>query len=300
MQTKGQAFLLVTRLLVLSLAVVACQSKPPQASPTAHRYEIKGKVVSFDRASKKVTIDHQAIPGYMDAMTMPFTLIDEWAFSDLLPGADIQATLVVDTGRTWIESPVIVSPGPGSGKEVVIEPRPGDDVPDFALVNQDGKKIDLRQYRGSTLLLTFIYTRCPLPDYCPLMSGNFAEINRAFEKNAALGSRTHLLSITVDPVYDRPKVLRSYAAQYLGTGSFKRWEFATGTPEEVKAIAQFFGLSYWPEKDQIIHSLRTVIVGPDGKVVKVYRGNEWKPADVLKELESVPSAQKAAKAQSGL
>jgi len=300
MQKKGQAFLLAVGLLVVYLALAACQSKPPQASPSAHRYEIKGKVVSFDRASKKVTIDHQAIAGYMDAMTMPFTLIDEWAFNDLQPGADIQATLVVDTGRTWIENPIIVSPGPGSGKEVVIEPRPGDDVPDFALTNQDGKRIDLRQYRGRTLLLTFIYTRCPLPDYCPLMSSNFAEINRQFEKNSSLGARTHLLSITVDPAYDRPKVLRSYAAQYVGASSFKSWEFATGTAEEVKAVAQFFGLSYWPEKDQIIHSLRTVIVGPDGKVIKVFRGNEWKPADVLKDLESVPSAQKATKAQSQL
>lgn len=282
-----RSILLPAILLALpAVLLTACSSKPPEASASAKRYEVKGKVVSVDRPNKKVTIDHQEIPGYMEAMTMPFTLIDDWAFDAIVPGADIQATLVVDTGRSWLESPVVVSPGPAGGNEVVVEPKPGDEVPDFTLANQDGKKVSFHNWRGQTLLLTFIYTRCPLPDYCPLMSKNFAEINRAIQKNPALSERVQMLSISVDPANDTPEVLRTYAVKYAGgAAALKRWEYATGTPEEVKSVAQFFGLSYWPDKDQIIHSLRTAIVGPDGRVVKVYRGNEWKPAEVVADLE---------------
>ncbi|MEP7270504.1 MAG: SCO family protein [Acidobacteriota bacterium] len=272
--------------LLLALLLVGCGSKPPQPSESAKRFEVRGKVVAVDRPNKKVTIDHQAIVGYMDAMTMPFTLVDDWAFSDLQPGATIQATLVVDTGRTWLENPIITSAGPAIGKEVVVEPRPGDEVPDLRFVTQDGKKIHLQQYRGRTVLLTFIYTRCPLPDYCPLMSSNFAAINNAIEEKGLAG-QVHLLSVSVDPAYDRPGVLRRYALPYTGGQGFKRWDFVTGTKDEIKAAAEFFGLSYWPEKDQIIHSLRTAIIGPDGKVARVYRGNEWKPEEVLKDLAEI-------------
>lgn len=271
---------------LLAVSFSGCGSGPPQASSEAKRYEVKGKVVSVDRPNKKVTIDHQEIPGYMEAMTMPFTLIDDWAFDAIVPGADIQATLVVDTGRSWLENPVVVSPGPAGGNEVVVEPKPGDEVPDFTLTNQDGNKVSFHNWRGRKLLLTFIYTRCPLPDYCPLMSSNFAEINRALQQNPELSEKVQLLSISVDPEHDTPKVLREYAVKYSGGASaLKRWEYATGTPDEVKAVAQFFGLSYWPEKDQIIHSLRTAIVSPDGRVAAVYRGNEWKPAEVLADLQ---------------
>lgn len=276
--------------LTVALLSSSCGSKPPQPSSSAKRYEVKGKVVSVDQPNKKVTIDHQAIVGYMDAMTMPFTLIDDWAFSDLKPGSAIQATLVVDTGRTWLENPVITNAGPAIGKEVVVEPRVGDEVPDFKLLSQDSKKVNLHQFRGKSVLLTFIYTRCPLPDYCPLMTSNFSTISKSLEKDPALADRVQLLSISVDPDFDRPKVLQGYSAKYA-TGA-KRWMFATGTKEEIKLAGEFFGLSYWPEKDQIIHSLRTALIGPDGKIARTYRGNEWKPEDVLKDLAEVAGTAK--------
>ena len=271
-------------MIPIALLVAACTSKPPLASSSAKRYEVRGKVISVDQPDKKVTIEHDAIPGYMDAMTMPFTLIDDWAFGDLKPGSMIQATLVVDTGRTWIENPVITSAGPAIGKEIVVEPRAGDEVPDFQFTRHDGRKTSLHQYRGSTLLVTFIYTRCPLPDYCPLISTNFGSINRDLGKDAVLAKKARLISITVDPQHDKPDVLRAYAARYAGPGGLKHWDYLTGTDEEIKKAAEFFGLSYWPEKDQIIHSLRTAIISSDGKVVKVYRGNEWRHEDVLKDL----------------
>jgi protein SCO1/2 len=281
----SKTFLLLSSFLIASL-VAGCNSKPPAASPGAKRYEIKGKVVSADRPNKKVTIDHQEIPGYMEAMTMAFTLVDDWAYEHLAPGADIQATLVVDTGRSWLEQPVITSAGPAGDTSAVAEPRPGDEVPNFTLRNQDGRKISFNNYHGRALVVTFIYTRCPLPDYCPLMTSHFAEIKRTLDRDPKLVQKTQLLSITVDPEYDTPRVLKAYRARHATDGAGS-WEFATGTPDEIKAAAQFFGLSYFPEKDQIIHSLRTSVVSPDRKVVRVFRGNEWKPAEVVAELRKL-------------
>ena len=139
--------------------------------------------------------------------------------------------------------------------------------------------------------MTFIYTRCPLPDYCPLMTQNFVTINRELQNNPALRDKTHLLSVTVDPDYDKPNVLRDYGARYVGSDKdgFKRWEFATGSPEEIKNIAQFFGLNYWKDVRIRIGHPRIAhrIIAPDGKVVKVYRHNDWKPEDVVKDLEKL-------------
>jgi protein SCO1/2 len=165
--------------------------------------------------------------------------------------------------------------------------KEGDEVPNFTLRNQDDRVIHIKDYRGKVLLLTFIYTRCPVPDYCTLMSNNFAQIDRALGQDQELYGKTHLLSISIDPEYDTPKVLRSYGAAHTGryqNETFAHWEFAAGTQEQVKEIAQFFGLTYIPEKDQIIHALRTVIVNPDGKVGKIYGGNDWKVDEVVEQL----------------
>ena len=279
---------------IFCLIVSACgsTSKTPEASSSAQRYTVKGKVVSTDKANHKVTIAHEEIKGYMEAMTMPFTLLDDWVYPELKTGAQIQATLVVDQGRSWLENPVVttvVDPNlVGKTEESGVEPAAGTETPDFTLVNQDGKKINFKQYRDKALVMTFIYTRCPLPDYCPLMTQNFVTINNELQNNPALRDKARLLSVTVDPDFDKPKVLREYGARTgANKDGFKRWEFATGSPQEIKNIAQFFGLNYWQEKDQIIHGLRTAIIGPDGKVVKVYRGNDWKPEDVVKDLEKL-------------
>jgi len=302
-EKKMKNILPLCSLFIFGLIVSACGSKStptststsnnPEASSAAQRYDVKGKVVSVDQANHKVTIAHEEIKGYMEAMTMPFTLLEDWVYPELKPGAQIQATLVVDQGRSWLENPVVsnvVDPSlVGKTEDTGVEPAAGTETPDFALVNQNGKKIGFKQYRGKALIMTFIYTRCPLPDYCPLMTKNFAAINSELQNKPALRDKTHLLSVTVDPDYDKPNVLLDYGARVAGLSAdgFKRWEFATGSPEQIKTVAQFFGLNYWQEKDQIIHGLRTAIIAPDGKVAKVYRHNDWKPEDLVKELEKL-------------
>ncbi len=276
--------------LLLSVLILPGASCGPK-KPTGQRYDLKGKVISVDRNLKTATIAHEAIPGFMEAMTMSFVIRDEWAMSVLAPGQTVEGTLVVDGIDSWLEG-IVIREAPsataaGEAASGVIEPGSGAEVPDFRLINQDATAISLHQYRGRALLLTFIYTRCPLPDYCPRMSSNFARIHEAVLRDEALNARVHLLTVSFDPANDTPAVLSKYGRERAGDRgrrTFELWEFATGTPDEVKAITGYFGLTYNPEKDQIVHSLRTALIGPDGKLVRLWRGNEWTPDDILAEL----------------
>jgi protein SCO1 len=288
------------RIWLYVLVVAACVStagflagcrKPPQS--TGKRFDFKGKVVSVDRDKQEVTISHEEVKGYMPAMIMPFKLKDARPLEQMAAGDQITAALVVDGPKSWLEDVVVIQEGPltttASGAEVA-EAKPGDEVPNYGLVNQDDKLIKIHEYRGKALVLTFIYTRCPDPNYCTLMSTHFQELDQELRKQPELYNKTHLMSISFDPAYDTPAVLRSYGAAYTGRYSdekFDHWEFASGSSDQVKGIAQYFGLRYFQNTDQIIHGLRTAIIGPDGKVYKVYRGNDWKPDELLGELAKV-------------
>lgn len=283
------------RLILISIVSAFVQScSPPPEQNRGQRYELKGKIISFNKAQRQVVVQHETIPGFMDAMTMPFTLKEDPVFDVMRAGDRIQATLVADDDRTRLENAIITQAIEGTATEPppggLSEPELGATIPDATLVNQDGKPLGLQGYRGRTLVITFIYTRCPLPDYCTLMSNNFAEINRELSKSPELSAGARLLSITLDPGYDTPKVLRSYGAAHTGNyqgEQFERWEFATGKPEEIQRIANFFGLSYKQEGKEIVHSLRTAVIAADGKLYKMYRGNEWKPAEVLNDLRDL-------------
>ena len=271
--------------LSLILTFFACQTQKPLPE---QRFDLRGKVVAVDKTQGTVTLAHDAIPNYMAAMTMDYPLKDKWAFDVLKPGQTIRATLVVAGDRAWLQGIVVTedvkAPG-ASGPEAAASPL-GKEVPDFSLINQDAKQIHLRQYRGKAVLLTFIYTRCPLPDYCPLMSRNFAQILQQIRHDNKLSSSTHLLSVSIDPEYDKPAVLRAYGREVAGNPPpFDHWEFASGAPEQVRKLAEFFGLKYWTQGGQIVHALVTALIGPDGKVVKVYPGNDWQPADVIADLK---------------
>jgi len=275
-------------IFALSLGLASCASPEVETN----RYDLKGRVVSVDRAKGEVVIDHEAIPGYMPAMQMPFPLRDRDALAAVAGGDLIQATLVVAEDDYWLENPVLTKglPGGGAAAAEATGPQPGTEVPDFKLVNQDGEPLSLGRLRGRAVLLTFIYTRCPVPDYCPLMSSNFAAVHQELERDAALRPKAHLLSVTLDPAYDTPQVLRSYGAAYTeryGAETFEHWDFATGDPAEIRRLAQFFGLAYKEESGQVIHSLRTALLTPDGKLHKIYRGNEWKPEEVVQDLRGL-------------
>jgi protein SCO1/2 len=292
--------LLAFSLLVVNLS--GCQSHERVRSPTEKHYDLKGKVLVVEKDKHLLTVAHEDIKDYMPGMTMPFTVgeASAWVFGaphEIVPGDQITATLIVDGAKSWLEDIVVTQETSDTTSPVGAEsvgPKTGDEVPDYRLVNQDGKVIRIHDYKGKALLLTFVYTRCQDPNQCTLMSSNFASIDKELQKQPELYQKTHLLSISFDPEYDTPKVLRSYGAAYTGKYSdenFAHWEFASGTEDEVKGIAQYFGLRYFLDsssgKEQVVHSLRTAVIAPDGKIVKVYRGNEWKPEEILKEIQTL-------------
>jgi protein SCO1 len=279
---------LLTALLICVTVNNASSCRRPS---TAQRYELKGKVISVEADKQQLTISHDEVKGYMPGMTMPFTLPDAEMLKHIESGDEITATLVVEGPRSWLEE-VITSrkSAPTSGPALAAEPNVGAEVPNFELVNQFAKPIRLHDYRGKTLLVTFIYTRCPLPEYCTLMSTNFRDADRLLEQDKNAYAKTHFLSVSIDPEFDTPAVMKSYGSAHTERyqdETFAHWEFATGSKEQIKSMAEYFGLTYIQEKDQIIHGLRTAIIGPDGKVVRVYRDNTWKPEEAVQEIKKV-------------
>lgn len=288
-------------LLVIFTAIflfTSCQKqREANASANAKRYPIRGKVVSVDKAAKKAKIDHEAVPDYMPAMTMDFAIHEDWVWEELTPGSDIRADLVVDNTAKdpyWLENIGIVAAAkPGQPTPEVNEnfAQIGKEVPDFALTNQDGQKISIKDFKGQVLAITFIYSRCPLADYCIRMSTNFSDMAKELNQEVGPRSRFALLSISFDPEHDTPEKLRSYGLGYMGKGatSLGVWQLAVGKDAEVRKIADFFGLRYEVDandKTQINHSLRTAIISRDGKVVKIFPGNEWTPRQLLEEMRA--------------
>lgn len=290
------------RYLLLFLFTVftfaACQRTQTQSQNVgtdAKRFSFKGQIVAVDKAKKTATVKHEAIPGYMEAMTMPFPIKDDWVWEDLNPGADIFADLVVDNDSYWLEKIAIsAAPNPNQPPLPVREDvaQIGNQVPDFTLINQDGRRISTKDFRGKATAITFIYARCPLPNYCILMSKHFSDLANQLNDNAELKDKIRLLSVSFDPATDTPAKLKEYGRGYLGKDSktdFSVWQLATGADREIKSVADFFGLRYevdQNDKTQFNHSLRTIVVAPDGKIKKVFSGNEWTTGELLKELQA--------------
>lgn len=299
MSARSIVFALATAaaLFVAGCGEGAKGAKEYTAGPNAQRYELKGRVVSVDKQKRIASIEHDKIPGFMEAMTMDFEFKEPWVWDVLGPGSEVRAELVVDNaqGRYWLEKPRIIE-APAGGETTA----PKDDVAsvgkkviDFSLTDQDGKSLSPGDFEGKAWAITFIYTECPLPEYCILMSKNFSDLANRLADDAELGDRIRLLSISFDPAKDTPAKLKSYGLGYLGrntkAGDFKIWKLAVGEDKKIREIADFFGLRYEvdeKDKTQFNHSLRTIVIGPDGVVRKVFSGNDWTPDDLLSELRS--------------
>jgi protein SCO1/2 len=283
------------RLLFLLLIPILTACGPSKsAESAAKRYHLTGRVVSVDKANKSLMVDGDEIPGFMSAMEMPYTLKDTALLDKLQPGDQISADVVVREEESWLENISItghVTPPQTQGALHI--PAPSEVVPDFKLTNQSGQRISLARYRGKTLLVTFIYTRCPFPDYCPRMTAQFAEINRQLRANDGLYRHTHLLSISFDPAHDTPRVLRDYAISNASKGSppaFDHWEFAVPSSADLPKLATFFGLTIAEDGGAITHSLSTAVIGPDGKIIKWYSGGDWQASDLIHDAEQATRA----------
>ncbi|MFA6544625.1 MAG: SCO family protein [Limisphaerales bacterium] len=285
----------LTLLGALTLSAILCVFVFMRGGPSSHvktvptqTFQVRGQIRGLDMANRVIRIAHEEIPDYMPAMTMPLPVKDTALFKGLSKGDSVQFELTVTEGDSWIShiqkilseaSAAIANPATSADyirTNEIERVQIGETVPDFKLVDQDGNDIRLRDLRGKVVVLTFIYTRCPLPNFCPLMSKNFADLERRLSKD--FPNRYQLLSITMDPGFDRPSVLKEYAARY--DANTKNWSFATGDLQQIQFIAGLTGLYYVWEGGLISHDLRTVLIGPDGRLAHIWRSNVWTPYEV--------------------
>jgi len=297
---------LLAAVAVLGFSAAACR-KPAEPADAAgftdagleRPYPLKGVVVSVDRAGGTVTLKHEAVPGYMDAMTMPFVVAEKKILDDLRVGDTVEARLLVGHGSSHLEG-IVVSRPPGATAEVTIPTsaphgKPGDAAPVTTLVDQEGKAFSLADLKGETVAVTFIFTRCPLPDFCPRMNLNFSEVERLLAADPKLYRRTRLLSVSFDPAYDTPAVLKAFRDPFLkGVPGVApgHWRFATGTLEHVKEFAGFFGLTYLKTGEQFVHSLATAVIASDGKLFSMRRGNDWEAKELVEDLRKAAAGEK--------
>jgi protein SCO1 len=284
--------------------------KPKAAPPKVEvkDYALKGEVRKVVKEGRELVIRHEAIPGFMVAMTMPFKAPKDADLDDFQVGDHVEGTLRVESenGATSdyhllnleVSKPAIAPPPvvvvDEAGKTVPVGSptkrlEPGDVVPDFTMTGEDGKTSKLSDLRGHYVVLTFIYTRCPLPDFCPAMDRRFADLAQSLSASPSRSEKVRLVSLSFDPENDTPEVLRKHARIRGATPPL--WTFAVASHPELAKIAPPLGLVYGPGKNEIIHNLCTAVIGPDGKLVRLEVGtknNRWTTADLLKTLFPTP------------
>ena len=265
-------------------------------------YPMRGVVREVRQDDASVVIEHEDVPGFMPAMTMPFNVRDEALFDQLKDGEAIAFELVVKGTSSWIRqiaatdaSTLVLAPkrasaegaSPNAAQLKSMRLSEGDLMPDFRLLDQLGHEITPQTFTGHDLVVTFIFTRCPLPDFCPRMSSHFAELEKSVLEDPKLRSQVKLLSISIDPEFDTPNVLKEYAAHYSHSDG-ELWRFAAGTQAQTDRLTQAFSVHTESSGGTINHGLCTAWIGSDGIVHQIWRGNGWEPADVLSAIKSPP------------
>ena len=259
-------------------------------SGCVRRYAVSGLVIAVRPAWNEVVVSHKEVEGVMPAMTMPFKTSTP-SLAGIYPGARV--TFQMRPGRSEIARlKLMPSPLEGikseDGESLKLAPPSnavsmGQPVPDFELTDQQGKPTRLSDFKGKTVVVNFIYTRCPMPDVCPRLSAGFAFLQKKLA--ARIGSELILLSITLDPVYDTPQVLSDYAAKWHADK--EAWRLLTGSKESVRQVAGQFGLVYWAEEDSIVHTSATSIINCDGRLVARVEGSGYSVAQLAGLVSNV-------------
>ena len=283
---------------VAPTSVTQTKVRPAAAAPKV--YAMNGVVRSVEADEGIVTIRHEEIAGLMPAMTMPFTVADKAMLDDVGPGDEVEAKLTMTKGSSLLTELTVTRPAPPptltlntKGGVTTLESRPkmlevGDFVPDFTITTQDGTPLKLSELRGQVVVLTFIYTRCPLPEFCPMLDKKFRALAEIEERSAERAKAVRLLSISFDPEHDTPAVLAEHAR--VQGAKPPLWTFAVASHEELSKVASALGLMYGPTPNEIIHNRVVAVIGPDGKLARLITGSDgatWTAIDVSKIVHSL-------------
>ncbi len=262
----------------VALAVLSCE-RHADSNEKAGRYDTRGIVRGFSPERSTIEIQHEDIPGFMPSMTMPFVARNPKQIADLKLGDAISFRTVVTQKDFWIENVKnirredvkIAEAKPTSSGSTDRDPRlkEGDEMPAFSLTNQNGEPISLDTFRGAPFVLTFVFTRCPVPNFCPRMSNNLEELQTAIKTGSTTFANAHLLSVTLDPDYDTPKVLSEYAGFHHADGQI--WTFATGQKQEIDSLTRAFSVYRQNEGGTISHGLATALINQDGVIERICR-----------------------------
>ena len=296
----------------LALGLLGCKPQAPATTAVGtlveeipREYSVRGVVRRVEPERRSVVVKHEEIPGFMPAMTMPFDVKEPKELNGLKPGDRIAFRMLVTTNDGWIDRIHIV----GSDTNAVATPSPvritssvplleaGSLLPDYTLTNELGRVIRLSEFRGQVLAFTFIFTRCPYPDFCPRMTDLFARAQKSLAGQPDAPTNVKFLSISFDPEHDTPELLRTYAERHNYNPS--HWTLATGAWDQLEPLTGHFGLLFGrdvpPEKME--HNLRTVVVRPSGKIQAIIPSNEWQSEDLIREIRAAAAAEPTTRAQ---
>jgi len=299
-----RGFFLMLNLAVALLAAGCGQAPAGPASGSgtnAQIFQVNGVVMALQLREKSVTIKHAAVTNYMPAMTMPFEVRDTNELAGLEAGDPVTFRLLVTDTEGWIDR--IRKTGPktntppttGAFRRVRdVEPlNEGDPLPEYHFTNQFGRPFSTAQFKGQALAIEFLFTRCPFPTFCPFLANNFAEAQQKLLARTNAPANWQLLTISFDPEFDTPEVLRRYAEAHGGDPA--HWTFATGDLMDITALGEQFSLAFWHEDGGISHNLRAAVVDAAGRVQKIFAGNQWASDDLVAELELAATARNETK-----
>jgi protein SCO1/2 len=257
-------------------------------SGCATRHVARGLVLRVDERASTITLSHEAIPGFMEAMAMAFSVKDRRLLGGLKPGDRVRFRLVVRERGSYIDRLDILSASPGDLGLLASPAAPilvpiGQEVPDFELRDQDDRPVSLGSLRGQVVAVNFIYTRCPLPDYCPRIVNQFRGVRERLGER--LGKDVTLLTITFDPKHDTPETLRAYAAAASVSG--EGWHFLTGPADAIGRVCASFGVEYWPDEGLLTHSLQTAVIDRNGRLAATVEGKDASARQLADLIEAV-------------
>lgn len=269
---------------VLTLGLTAC-------GPQARQYPLEGQILAVRPDTQQLLIKHGDIPNFMPGMTMAFRVAEPGLLEGRVAGDIVKATLNVSDTDAWISTveKTGTAPLPEVPAENVAERAallvPGAAAPDTPLTDERGQTLRLSEWRGSAVAVTFIYTRCPLPQYCPMLDRRFEEVQRLAKADASLAGRVRLLSVSFDPDADRPAILAAHADKLHADPNV--WRFATAPRDEVDRFAVRFGVNVIRESDgTITHNMRTAVLDHAGRVTTLLDGSQWTATELLGHLRS--------------